>query len=1080
MKDEKEQACAARECKCSSQVNRRGFLKAVGLAGAATVLMGGIPPMAGPFEQSDFEKLVPADKKLSPGWVRSLFERGKPTVCRGKELERIGMPVGGICCGQLYLGGDGKLWLWNIFRGRHVSTGDGHYAKPPLPESPLEQGFAIRVSGAGPSPQVRELDHRGFRDVAFQGQYPMAVVTYRDADCPVEVELEAYSPFIPLNPDDSALPATVMRYSVKNTGKADAQVEVAGWMENAVCLGADAPSLGRRRNRVLRKGPRRTLFCTAEPNPVEKEREIRRDVPFADFEGETYEGWTAEGTAFGKGPFRRSEMKPYHDVAGHHGDSLVNTHNTRNGEDVAAGDRHTGTLTSDEFTITRRCINFRIGGGNHPGKTCINLLVDGKIVRTATGQDSNRMRADSFDVSEWEGKKARLQIVDAEPGAWGNIGIDYIVFSDTPCAAGEVEKLPGYGSMALSLLDGKDGGMACSALSGQAGTSAASVFEALGAKAEESTVVPFGQKLIGALGRRFALKPGESASATFLVTWWFPYLGEVAGGMENITDISRLNRHYENRFSSASSLADYIARNFERLSGQTRLWNRTWYDSTLPYWFLDRTFLTVDTLATQTCFWFDNGRFWGWEGVECCAGTCQHVWNYAQGLARVFPQLERTTREMVDYGIAFRENGALDYRAEAARQVAHDGQCGTIIRVYREHQMSPDAAFLKRIWPKVKLSIEYMIGQDKDENGILEGEQYNTLDASWFGPMGWVSSMYLATLAAGRQMALEMGDDAFAKRCETILEAGRKNLVKDLYSGEYFIHKPDPNHPEATNTNTGCHIDQVFGQSLAWQVGLGRVVPQSETLSALRSLWKYNFTPDVGPYREGMKKYIGGGRWYAMPGEAGLLMCTWPHGGADKAGGKGADWAVGYFNECMNGFEYQVASHMVWEGRAGDDLVEKGLAITRAIHDRYDASKRNPYNEVECGDHYSRSMASYGVFLAACGYEYHGPQGYLAFAPRVSPGNFAAPFTTAQGWGSFRQTKDGKRQIETIDLKWGQLRLRKLAFGVLEGIRVSSVKVTAGSSPVSCSWELKEGKVRISLADETLLMAGDKMEVALG
>ena len=58
--------------------------------------------------------------------------------------------------------------------------------------------------------------------------------------------------------------------------------------------------------------------------------------------------------------------------------------------------------------------------------------------------------------------------------------------------------------------------------------------------------------------------------------------------------------------------------------------------------------------------------------------------------------------------------------------------------------------------------------------------------------------------------------------------------------------------------------------------------------------------------------------------------------------------------------------------------------------------------------------------------------------------------------------------------------MRKLAFGVLDGIRVSSVKVTAGGSPVSCSWELKEGKVRITLNDETLLVAGDKMEVALG
>ena len=87
-----------------------------------------------------------------------------------------------------------------------------------------------------------------------------------------------------------------------------------------------------------------------------------------------------------------------------------------------------------------------------------------------------------------------------------------------------------------------------------------------------------------------------------------------------------------------------------------------------------------------------------------------------------------------------------------------------------------------------------------------------------------------------------------------------------MFDGEYFINQTDPNHLDAINSGTGCEIDQVLGQSWAWQVGLGRVLPEKETLSALKSLWRYNFTPDVGPYREANKP----GRWYAMPGEAGL------------------------------------------------------------------------------------------------------------------------------------------------------------------------------------------------------------------
>src|SRR5207247_6965417 len=114
-----------------------------------------------------------------------------------------------------------------------------------------------------------------------------------------------------------------------------------------------------------------------------------------------------------------------------------------------------------------------------------------------------------------------------------------------------------------------------------------------------------------------------------------------------------VGRHYATRFPDATAVADHVAMHFERLAGQTRLWHRTWYDATLPYWLLDRTFLNTSILATSTCFRFKNGRFYGWEGVGCCAGTCTHVWHYAHAPARLFPELERSARERVDYVVPF-------------------------------------------------------------------------------------------------------------------------------------------------------------------------------------------------------------------------------------------------------------------------------------------------------------------------------------------------------------------------------------------------------------------------------------------
>src|SRR5262245_35288906 len=91
-------------------LDRRDFLSS-----AAAALLQALPAAAGPFEAADFERLVPSDKKLNPAWVRSLAERGQPDWYEGTALEMIGMPIGGICAGQVYLAGDGTLKNWDIF-----------------------------------------------------------------------------------------------------------------------------------------------------------------------------------------------------------------------------------------------------------------------------------------------------------------------------------------------------------------------------------------------------------------------------------------------------------------------------------------------------------------------------------------------------------------------------------------------------------------------------------------------------------------------------------------------------------------------------------------------------------------------------------------------------------------------------------------------------------------------------------------------------------------------------------------------------------------------------------------------------
>jgi hypothetical protein len=234
----------------------------------------------------------------------------------------------------------------------------------------------------------------------------------------------------------------------------------------------------------------------------------------------------------------------------------------------------------------------------------------------------------------------------------------------------------------------------------------------------------------------------------------------------------------------------------------------------------------------------------------------------------------------------------------------------------------------------------------------------------------------------------------------------------------------------------------------------------------LRALWKYNFVPDVGPFRDTFKQ----GRWYAMAGDAGLLMCTWPRGGQNPNFKN--HWQYMYFNECMSGFEWQVAAHMIDEG-----MLTEGLAIARAIHDRYNAALRNPYNEIECSDHYARAMASYGAFISACGYEYHGPKGYLAFTPRLNPDNFKAPFTTAQGWGSFSQKRQGNSQQETIEVKWGRLRLRNLVFELASDKLMGNITVTLDGKKIEAAARTEKNRLVIELERDVVIRAGQAMEV---
>jgi hypothetical protein len=177
----------------------------------------------------------------------------------------------------------------------------------------------------------------------------------------------------------------------------------------------------------------------------------------------------------------------------------------------------------------------------------------------------------------------------------------------------------------------------------------------------------------------------------------------------------------------------------------------------------------------------------------------------------------------------------------------------------------------------------------------------------------------------------------------------------------------------------------------------------------------------------------------------------------------------------MNGFEYQVAAHMIAEG-----MVKEGLAVLKTLDERYDGNKRNPFNEVECGDHYARSMASYGALIAISGFEYDGPERHIGFAPRLTPDNFKSPFTAAEGWGSYSQKiTDGSLRAD-LAVKYGKVPLRTMSLVPPAGQTPQNVSVSLDGKPVPVTLRSAESRAEVVFDPEITISEGQTLEITLG
>lgn len=490
-----------------------------------------------------------------------------------------------------------------------------------------------------------------------------------------------------------------------------------------------------------------------------------------------------------------------------------------------------------------------------------------------------------------------------------------------------------------------------------------------------------GTSWLGVIGVPFALEPGQTRTIRFTFSWYFP------NRMVDIEQFGRtspewgstqfyLGNQYALRHCDAVAVQEEFASRWDEFVDRTAAWTRTLLDSDLDARTVDRMAAQAALVRSPTCFVGADGRFYGYEGSlgastvmwaasfgGSCPLNCTHVWQYEAALAALWPELEKNMRD-TEFDVMQASSGAIPHRLRVPtylpqmtdeiiggpEEPALDGMLATILKSLRDVQHGAGREWIEQRWPAIVRLYRHIVQRwDRDDDGVLHGIQPSTHDIDLAGINPFMGTLWLAALRALEDLATFVGDEEVAQDAHRRFTSGSTAYDERLFRDGQYIQVMEDGDPADFQWLSGTLSDQVIGQWWAHQLGLGYILPEEHIRSALKHVvatnLKHGFDDFVHPYRV-----------YAdATDDSGLLMCSWPSGGRPEV-------PTRYADEVWSGIEYQVAAHCLYEG-----LVEEAEAVLDALWTRTDGRRRNPYNEVECGDHYVRGMSGWTVLQAQSG-----------------------------------------------------------------------------------------------------------------
>ncbi len=777
-------------------------------------------------------------------------------------MARSGIALGGIGTGYVEIHKDGNFHNWNIFNNVPKGTGPVFYVNNAPYRTGWEEGlqfFAVRYKEEGKDPKIKLLQQPGtisggatdnygniyifpwmspVQNIQYSSRFPFSVFRFSDEDMPFEVEMEAFTPFIPHDVKNSSLPAAIFNFRM--ISKTDKPVEV--------------------------------MLIASQRNLVGYDTNEKYFV---------------------------SEIEK--------GDGYIFFNQTAGGMDEkksSYGQMGMASLSSDSSYYL---------GWSHLHPYYEQVLRNNRLPDI---DDTDGIESIGQNVPEWMPHTAGRNTTDQKTG----------------------KKIAHPGM-----------------------------------KGE--------QKCMSSLACSAVLKPGDHFDHSFVMSWHFANQYNSGRADDLIRDgkdgdLINYSNYYTQFFDNANDVARYLVNNKEDLTYRTKEFIVNFYDSDIPLFVLDQINSQLNTFITSG--WISKDMMFGIrEGMaddRAYAGmyTIDVALYGSVMIAALFPELQKSAmrahaaqqgpKGQIHHALQVSRPGPVDQSDQQFHRVDMPGNY--VQMVMRDYFWTNDRKYLEELWPSIQKAIDYILEErdaDHDLMPDMTGIMCSYDNFPMYGLASYILSQWLTTMASAAEGAGILGDKKAEKKYRKVLNKGSKMMDEYLWNGEYYNLSND--YLGEKGIDSGCLTDQMAGQWMAHQSGLGYLMNKDHVKKAMKSILNSCFRQDFG-----LKNFGNPGTW---------LVDVEPDRWVDQS------------NTCWTGVELAFASFLLFEG-----YYDEALNVVKSVDDRY--RKAGLYwNQIECGGHYFRPMSAWAIVNGMLGLQIR--CGEYRFAPVIPEENYRMFFAFPDG-----------------------------------------------------------------------------------